>query len=66
MAFRLVDRRTGKVLAEYEGNYVEFLNNSWGGYYPFKLPHDDRLRTAWKTIIGCEDYDAYWEISPRS
>ncbi len=61
MPFRLVDRETGRILKKYDGDFIKFLNTSWGGMFPFKFAGDDRLYTGWGDIAGCERYDAYWE-----
>lgn len=58
--YRLVEFKTGKVLQVCNGDYLDFLNNKWGGMFPFKIPGTNLLSTGWGRISGCRRYDAYW------
>lgn len=62
MGYQLIDMKSKKVLKKYKGDYAYFLNECWGGFYPFKLPGDDRLHFGWGKIVGCYNYNAYWEF----
>ena len=56
--FFLRDRETGEIVQTVDGDYDEFLENQWGGWFPFKK--DGCIHCHYGQIIGCEDYSKYW------
>ena len=51
--YRLVRRSDGAVLQVCEGDFQEFLNTKYGGYFAVK--------TEYGILSGAARYDAYWE-----
>lgn len=61
--FRLI-KNNGEIIETDNGDYLEFLNDSWGGMFPFKNPYTGRIETVWNgkgSFLGAIRNDAYWE-----
>lgn len=56
--FMLVDRKTGRIVQQSDKDFDHFLENEWGGLFPFVK--DGMLHTTYGTISGCLRYDKFW------
>lgn len=61
--FFLIDAHTGEVIQECEGSFEEFIENNYGGLFPYQDPVTKSLQT--KSIFGwAEDDSKYWSKYP--
>ena len=56
--FVLIERKTGRIVERHDRDYNYFLENEWGGLFPFMK--DGCLRFSYGQILGCHQYDYYW------
>lgn len=58
--FALVERETGKVIETYDYDFNDFLENKWGGLFPF-MTKDGCMHCGYGRLFGCHRYDYYWK-----